>query len=502
MGSSPTIQLQINGETSIFPQQVSDFIVGTEAVITVETEEYGDYDVTVFTCLPELSSGLDGFHQVHLLADGRTVESRKVDGLIGLTELKNEGKSGLALHACVSSKYLNDRVNEGRTAFNIPESIVKRIVRACVDQIKDQIFDKQIAGFREHQAERYQDFISRYPIFDFEAPSVQLQRVPFNATTAEEFAVGLIPYQIRRDEERQEDLRAAISALMQEEGDFDVFTQKVSDAAKGVQEAEGLALAQHVVRRKLVLELLEALLKKVQLTKSDKLDHFLEETLHSVLCPMGVSPDDGSAYSRSHDLWVIDGELAYTRSFSSDRRLDQVLDESDSALRPDLLLWDISYGLGSIDTKDDQDEFDVSEPLKEMMIVELKKPERPNYSRKDNIEAQITDYIYDIKEGKVKTYSGQKIRLADDCVFNCFIIADLTDSLERQLSGWDKTANGEGRFRRLSGDVRGSIELIQWQDLINDAWKRNQATLHSAGLRRTSRILDDIIKDWHEIADS
>lgn len=123
MGSSPTIQLQINGETSIFPQQVSDFIVGTEAVITVETEEYGDYDVTVFTCLPELSSGLDGFHQVHLLADGRTVESRKVDGLIGLTELKNEGKSGLALHACVSSKYLNDRVNEGRTAFNIPSRL-------------------------------------------------------------------------------------------------------------------------------------------------------------------------------------------------------------------------------------------------------------------------------------------------------------------------------------------------------------------------------------------
>jgi hypothetical protein len=52
------------------------------------------------------------------------------------------------------------------------------------------------------------------------------------------------------------------------------------------------------------------------------------------------------------------------------------------------------------------------------------------------------------------------------------------------LSGWETTSNGQGRIRQLRGAYRGQIEIIQWQDLINDAWLRNRATLQAAGLTR------------------
>ena len=81
-------------------------------------------------------------------------------------------------------------------------------------------------------------------------------------------------------------------------------------------------------------------------------------------------------------------------------------------------------------------------------------------------------------------YGRQRIRISRDCVFYCYVVADIEGDLKRQLSTWAKSANGQGRFMPLQGDVNGSIEVIQWQDLVNDAWARNEATLYAARLRK------------------
>lgn len=56
--------------------------------------------------------------------------------------------------------------------------------------------------------------------------------------------------------------------------------------------------------------------------------------------------------------------------------------------------------------------------------------------------------------------------------------------MEQQLSSWETTSNGQGRIRQLKNKYSGQIEVIQWQDLVNEAWLRNRATLHAAGLSR------------------
>jgi hypothetical protein len=488
VGSGPQVSVTINGETSHYPKEVADLVVGRAMESgPIEHEEFGTLIITGFACRQEASTGLDGMHQLHLLANGRTVETRKIDNLIGLTSLRQDGQDGLVFHGCVSGSYLDDRVNEGRTAFTLPESKLKEIARHCVDVVKEKLIPDQIAEFAESRRASYEAFVRRHPIYGFDEPQVQLDRVPFHATAAEDFAAGLVKYQIRREEGRQDALQEIIGLL---EGADEVptnFAQTVVEAAQEIHASEQLALAQHVVRRKLVLEILEKLLKRVRERADKEDDHHLEETLHSFICPMRLRGDDPTKMeARAHDLWIVDERFAFTRAFASDMRLDQVLKEGGTAQRPDVVLWNLAFGMGIVDPDKNPNLADTSEPLKKVLVVEFKRPGRKKYDKaEDNIEAQITKYLAQLQGGEIESFDRERIRIADDCVFHCYVVADIVGDLELQLSAWDTTANGQGRIRPLKNKYRGAIEVVQWRDLVNEAWARNAATLYAAGLSRS-----------------
>jgi hypothetical protein len=492
MGAGPQVDVTINGTTQTYPKKISDLVSGS-AMKTgeFEHEEFGTLSIVGFLCKPEASTGLDGQHQLHLLAHGRTVESRKIDNLIGMKALNANGENELVFHGCVSGPYLDDRVNEGRTAFTLPETKLKQIARHCVDVVKEKLIAEQVAEYTEQRRESFDAFVNRYPIYGFDAPETQLERVPFHATDAEDFAAGLVKHQIRRDEKRQEALQKVIDLLDSPDDVPANFAETVVSAAKEIQSSEQLALAQHVVRRKLVLELLEKLLKRVRVVAEKNDDYHLEQTLHSLICPMSVRGDDPKhKEARSHDLWIVDERLAFTRAFASDNRLDQIIAEIKSGLRPDLVLWDLAYGMGIADPDKDPNSVDTTEPLNKVMVVEFKRPGRKDYKKADDqIESQITKYLAQLKGGQIESFDRDRVRISDDCVFHCYVVADIVGDLELQLSAWDTTANGEGRIRQLKGQYRGSIEVVQWQDIVNDAWMRNASTLHAAGLSRSAPSL-------------
>lgn len=491
MGASPTINVNIDGKITTYPSAVRDLVVQDFETVSWETERYGTIAATGFLCDVTASAGLDGRHQVHLLADHRTVESRKVDGLIGLGPISTESADDLCLHVCVDAPYLDARVNEGRTAFNIPESELKKITREIVDKVKSAFIKDQISKYKISRAENYRDFIASYPIYDYDDPESQLDKVPFGANNPEDFAAGLVKDQIRQEEDRKKNLQAIVSEIS--EGDFDSadFSKTIIKVAEELQQSEKLSLAQHVVRRKMIIELMDVLLKRYRKV-GDRDDHYLEKTVHSVLCPTGVnSADSSKLVARSHDLWVIDERLAFSRAFSSDKRIDGILSDNQSQLRPDLIVWDLAYGLAYYE--DHEGDVDISKTINEMMIVELKKPMRTGYKKyEDNVEQQVVKYMNELKGGLIEGFERDRVRVKDDCVFHCFVVADIVGDLKLQLGGWAKTPDGEGRYRPLEGDHRGSITVVQWKDLINDAWMRNQSTLNAAGLRRTSQLISEM----------
>ncbi|OAP38434.1 hypothetical protein AU381_22985 [Sinorhizobium glycinis] len=491
MARGPKVRLDIDGEDTRYPEAVSDLVVGKAfEASTDEHKEFGVLNIIGFTCKPEASTGLDGMHQLHLLADGRNVEPRKIDKLLGIHRVRRDGHTDLVFHGCITGEYLNRHVNEGRTAFNLADSKVKELIRFCTEFIKENFLTEQIAEYSDARREDYRDFVQRYPIYDFADEDTQLDRVPFGARSAEEFATGLVKYQIRRDEARQNDIEKVIKLLEEGQSVSEKFAETVIKAAQEVQNSERLALAQHVVRRKLVLELLERLIRRIRDRGDKEEDFHLESTLHSLIVPMRLNGSDPSKVEASaHDLWIVDERLAFTRSFSSDQRLAETLKSGGTDIRPDLLVWNLAHGLGVVDPSDDNEEFDASEPLRKAMIVEFKRPGRTQYKKvEDLLELQITKYLRQLKNGEIETFNRQNVRIAKDCIFHCYVVADIRGDLKDQLDGWSTTANGEGRIRSLDNEFKGStIEVIQWQDLVNDAWARNVATLHAAGLSRSQK---------------
>lgn len=147
--------------------------------------------------------------------------------------------------------------------------------------------------------------------------------------------------------------------------------------------------------------------------------------------------------------------------------------------------------MGRFTPENAEDDLDLSTPLRKAMIVEFKRPGRTSYAGvEDDVERQITKYLRQLKLGEIETFDSRRVRFTEDCQFFCYVVADIAGDLQDQLVGWATTANGEGRVRQLHGQFEGSsIEVIQWSDLINDAWARNMATLAAAGLRRGDPVV-------------
>ena len=214
------------------------------------------------------------------------------------------------------------------------------------------------------------------------------------------------------------------------------------------------------MRRKMVLDVMDVLIRRVRSMASGRDDHHLESTLHQFICPMRIRGDDPKRVEQSdHDLWVIDERLAFAKYFASDVPFSQLISDSESDERPDLLLFDHLHGLG----------LDDEEPLKRVMLVEFKKPGRKEYSERYSPMNQINRYLSELVGGKIEKFNRERIRVADDCLFYCFVVADIVGNLDIDTSSWRTTANGRGRWIELSGKYRGSIEVIEWKDIIGDA---------------------------------
>lgn len=228
------------------------------------------------------------------------------------------------------------------------------------------------------------------------------------------------------------------------------------------------------MRRKTVLDVMEVLTRRIRERDAGSLDFHLEETLHQFICPMKLRGDDPSKVEvADHDLWIIDERLTFTKYFASDVSFKKILDKEASKKRPDLLIYDRLYGLRS----------EGNDPLQRVMLVEFKHPGRKDYDERYSPMNQISEYITKLQKGEILDFKGGHIRVASDCIFYCYVIADIVGKLEIQTNGWRTTSNGRGRIQELSGKFRGIVEIIEWADLLNDARLRNQAFISAAGLR-------------------
>lgn len=472
LGKSPEIALDIEGAVTLFPEQIQTLMVEDRGVAEIETAEFGTLRLASFICEKAASANFDGLHQIHLVANGRTVTTRKIDGLLGIGRFGPD--NNYVYHGCVTGDFLDERVNQERTQFNFDETIIEQIVRECSDHTRKNAMANEIVEFDTQRLGTMRDFVEEYPTFGFEEAEALLDRTPKNAIKPEQFAQALIPIRIRRDKDRNDRVQRIIADLGDGTGIPTDLVAAVQAAANEVRAEEQRQLAEYVLRRKIVLDVLEVLVRRIRERADGSQDFQLESTLHQFICPMRVRGDDPARVEQSdHDLWIVDERLTFTKYFASDVPFSQILAESNVTTRPDVLVYDRLHGLGA----------DTTEPLRRVMLVEFKQPGRRDYPERYSPMNQISEYITRLKNGEIEDFRGGRVRIAEDCIFYCYVIADIVGKLDIHTGAWRTTSNGRGRIQELSGKFRGVIEIIEWADLLSDARLRNHAFLHAAGLR-------------------
>jgi hypothetical protein len=246
------------------------------------------------------------------------------------------------------------------------------------------------------------------------------------------------------------------------EASIDAYRGMVSMDQKGV-------LAEYVMRRKAVLDLFDNL-REFEDPDAEKAHK--EAALHSLICPMGV--DSTKLDFEDHNLWMVDDRLAFFAYFRSDRRIQSYVNVEGKE-RPDItFFYDTCFAWRG-----------EGEASNTVVLIEFKRPNRNDYNGNDNPIRQIGDYVEKLKTSN--TVTDARGRSAPSRIkgaaYHCYIIADLTDTLLREIRDLNLkiTPDGEGRFGYIN-DGGVYIEIIPYGKLLQDAKLRQGIFFQKLGL--------------------
>jgi hypothetical protein len=271
------------------------------------------------------------------------------------------------------------------------------------------------------------------------------------------------------------------------------FSKHVHEITNDLGDAEKGALAQYVVERKLVIELLQAR-RRIDLGKSE---HQSEAMVHEVFCPLGVT-SDVLDYD-DHNLWLLDDRLAYYSFIASDRPIrtfardtsepsEEAVEEREElqeikayseTSEPDLAIFKRPMLFRRSKTPDP------------VVIVEFKAPGKTKYSGAvgDNPVWQIRKYIESLIDKECYDFEGNRISdIAKGTPFHCYLVAESSRQLDELLRAhgiWKPTPDGNGRFGYLD-DLDAYFEFIPYDQVLENARLRNEAFF------RKLNLMDDL----------
>ncbi len=416
-------------------------------------------------------------HRLIYCADERAVLSENLDDFVpNLSGRLTDANGNTFVYlAVVTGGFLNEHVNQERTAFDIDDDMdaeasqgtmfvpnLKRseIRNACVDFVRVSL-SEVLADINLSKLERIRSYVAtdapHYRVLLKRADEF-IDRIPPSGTKNElELALH------RELHQREVDLKKEGSRIITEAAkldDYEGYRERLSHFLENNNELGVAALAQYVAHRKIILELFEKALSSI----GDR-RYPLERILHQIIFPMRSSTDD-TLYSQQN-LWLLDERLNSYGVIHSDRQLRSIDGlESGSALRPDLIAFDQEYLLG-----------DGPQPLNSLTVVEFKRPMRDDYTDEVNPLNQVFDVIDKVRSGTKLDANGRPIAVASPSIpTTCYVVCDLTPKLKQILRERDATILPDGQgFYGYSRNYNAYYEVLDYGKVLRDAQRRNGA---------------------------
>ena len=430
-----------------------------------------EYDFSLLHVL--IDEALMDKHKLYFIADRREVENINLDTyIVDLYRKISLDNNHFWYAGFLESDYINKKVDSSRTQIVLPVSDTgitisrEEIIKRVCDEIREHL-STILAAIKKEKMEKIEEFVrTEAPqyrhLLTYKREAVEQKIHP--GITNEKIEDQLVEIRRQFDKEMKSDSDKVIRGLnnatiLDEQAYEELFSgyvKKVTDNSKSI-------LAEYVTRRKVVLQLMD---EAINITNKG---HYNKENMvHDLLFPMKETTDT-LPYDK-HNLWLIDERLAFHFFLSSDKNVE----DSDSTDRPDILI--LNNPIATIDTEK-------GSRYDSIVIFEVKRPMRNDYTAANNPIEQLLNYMRKIKKGNAIDSEGRLILISPTTRYYLYAICDITSTLELVIANrnFRPTPDGQGYFTFYDQD-NAYIEVLPFGKLVNDSKKRNSVLFNKLGL--------------------
>lgn len=413
-----------------------------------------------------------GASKLYFCANGRVVQEENIEKVITDLDKNLFSDKGYYYAGVLSGDFLDERVGTNRTSFDIPNTSEDKAGISMEDIISHaaEKVQEYLARYLEEVKERKEEKIRSY--IKNEAPqyghllkymSEDVKAIKPNLSNSK---LDDELYKIKRkfDKQLKKDNQDIIKALDVGATNFDSYQEKFQKQFAKISEANKASLAEYVAHRKIILELLK---KGIQ---SDDFGKYSKEAyIHNIIYPMRRTSDE--IEYQTHNLWLIDERLSYCEYISSDIPFDNNPKED----RTDVLILDKPVAVS--------DEQNTGREYETIVVLEIKKPMRNDYTQAENPIIQLLGYVDKIASNNMKDKNGRLIKTGTNTQFYLYAVCDITPKLQKIAEDFDfvETPDKRGMYK-YHDKKRAYIEVLSFDKIIDNAGKRNKILFEKLGI--------------------
>lgn len=415
-------------------------------------------------------ASIDG-NKLYLYANDRMVKPINLDKEIVDLDKAIYANKGFFYVGIISGSFLDDNVDTSRTSFDISEDkedndiSMKDIVECAKEQVENYL-SEYLNEVRKDKEERIKKYISdQAPQFGHLLKYMP-EEIKKIKPTITDSGLDEELYKIKRkfDVELKKSSKEIMDKIDVGAESYEEYSEKLEKQFEKISDANKSALADYVAHRKIILELLKKGIKKNDDDRFNK-----ESYLHNLIYPMRRT--SGEIEYQAHNLWLIDERLAYSEYISSDIPFNNNPKEE----RTDILILNNPVAVS--------DEENTGREYGTIVVFELKRPMRDDYSRAENPIVQLVDYVNKLSTNKVADKYGRIIKVGDNTQFYLYAICDLTPNLIKVAEDEDFKETPDKRgYYKYHDKKHAYIEILSYDKIIEDSEKRNRILFDKLGI--------------------
>lgn len=403
-------------------------------------------------------------HNCFLCANYRVVKVLQISKELGTVSKFDDDGAKFSYALYISSPYFDDNMDSTRQNLNIPQK-QSNLNLQCVshEEIKNLAIKKAkiflstyLKSIYDEKVQLVRDYVSNVdPTLRMVAsycPELYNDIEP--NSPHEKIREILYKYKAMAELKLKIDTKNLMSANSITDEEIDVIREKCEKLAGQLEMAQKDSLANYVIYRKGIIELLD---KKLKLKDDEKFNN--EAVIHDIIFPRFKNSDE--IPYESHNLWLIDERLTF-HSFAAS---EPILESNE---RPDILIYS---------------EYDA--PLKiarDVSIIELKRPGL--LDAMGNPIGQLNKYQKAILHGKFILPDGRMLKIHDSTHFFLYLICDINEKIQDfiQDDGYFVRLKNDFGYYKFNPGTRAHIEIIAYDKLIVDALQRHRIFFNKLGL--------------------